>query len=106
MSAHPPSQTRRSPREAGNEVCLGGRPQSNTDTNTAAQRMRLLAHLRHDSITTIEARRDLNVMHPAMRIKELRGAGYNVVTRLMDVFDDYGRRHPRVAIYSLVGGGR
>lgn len=93
----------RSLREAGNEVGLGGSLQSITDTSVASQRMRLLAHLRHDSITTIEARRDLNVLHPAMRIKELREDGHNVVTRLMEVRDDYGRKHSRVALYSLRG---
>jgi len=96
----------RSPREAGNEVGLGGPLQSITDTTAASQRMRLLAHLRHDSITTIEARCDLNVLHPAMRIKELREDGHNVVTRLMDVRDDYGRKHSRVALYSLAGGAQ
>ena len=96
-------QRRRSPREAGNEVCLGGRPHSITDTSTAAQRLRLLAHLRHEAIDTITARRDLNVMMPAARVKELRWAGHNIQTRLVDRFDDQGRKHPRVAIYTLMG---
>lgn len=95
-------QKRRSPREAGNEVCLGGRPQSITDTSTAAQRLRLLAHLRHEAIDTITARRDLNVMMPAARVKELRWAGHNIATRLADLYDDQGRKHPRVAVYTLL----
>lgn len=71
------------------------------DASIAAQRMRLLEHLRHDSITTIQARRDLNIMMPAARVKELRGAGHNIVTRLIGLRDDQGRLHHRVALYSL-----
>ncbi|MEW9623253.1 helix-turn-helix domain-containing protein [Rhodanobacter geophilus] len=98
-------QKRRSPREAGNEVCLGGQPQSITDTSTAAQRMRLLAHLRHEAIDTLAARRDLNVMHPAMRVKELRDEGHNIVTVRVGRYDDQGRAHHNVALYTLMPGG-
>jgi hypothetical protein len=73
-----------------------------TDTSTAAQRLRLLAHLRHEAIDTIAARRDLNVMMPAARVKELRWAGHNIQTRLVDRFDDQGRKHLRVAFYTLL----
>lgn len=98
-------QKRRSPREAGNEVCLGGRPQSITDTSTAAQRQRLLTHLRHDSIDTITARRRLNIMHPAMRVKELRNEGHDIVTVRVGRYDDQGRAHHNVALYTLMPGG-
>lgn len=97
-------QKRRSPREAGNEVCLGGRPQSITDTSTQAQRQRLLSYLRHSAIDTITARRDLNIMMPAARVKELREDGYNIQTVQVERYDDQGRKHHRVAIYSLIGG--
>lgn len=76
-----------------------------TDTSTEAQRHRLLAALRHQSITMIDARRELNVMHPAMRVRELRGLGHNVITRLVNIPDDQGRLHQRVALYSLISGG-
>jgi hypothetical protein len=76
-----------------------------TDTSTHAQRIRMLDVLRHQSITTIDARRDLNVMHPAMRVRELRELGHNIVTRLVDLADDQGRLHHRVALYSLISGG-
>ncbi|NYE27315.1 hypothetical protein HDE78_000240 [Rhodanobacter sp. K2T2] len=100
-------QIRRSP--AG-KAGLRDRNQNNsvsdhiTDTSTAGQRHRLLATLRHQSITTIDARRDLNVMHPAMRVRELRERGHNIVTRLIDIHDDQGRPHSRVAMYSLISG--
>ena len=75
---------------------------STTDTSAAAQRLRLLAHLKHDAIDTITARRQLNIMMPAARVKELRWAGHNIQTRLVDRFDDQGRKHPRVAVYTLL----
>ena len=78
------------------------RTKSITDTSTAAQRLRLLAHLRHKTIDTITARRDLNVMMPAARVKELRWAGHHIQTRLVDRCDDQGRKHPRVAVYTLL----
>jgi hypothetical protein len=95
-------QERRSPHEVGDEVCLGGHPHSST--STAAQRIRLLAHLRHEAIDTITARRELNIMHPAMRVKELRAKGYSVKTLRVDRHDDQGRIHRGVAVYTLIGG--
>lgn len=101
--SHP--QKRRSPHGAGNEVCLGGQPQSITDTSTAAQRQRLLTHLRHDSIDTIAARGRLNIMMPAARVKELREAGHHIVTVRVGRYDDQGRAHHNVALYTLAPGG-
>lgn len=103
-------QERRSPHEAGNEVvCLGGHHESSTaeqigNTTASAQRQRLLEHLRHDSIDTITARRELNVMHPAQRIKELREAGHKIQTIRIEQRDDRGRKHRHVARYVLQGG--
>lgn len=106
-------QKRRSQREAGFENKhrrLGGRPQSSTkvevgNTSSCAQRQRLLNHLRRDSIDTITARRELNIMHPAMRVKELREAGHNIATIRVDRHDTEGRKHRQVALYVLQGGG-
>jgi len=56
-------------------------------TNSQSQRARLIAHLRqHGRITTLEARANLDVLHPAARIQELREAGENIITyrRLAD----------------------
>ncbi|MBN2856685.1 MAG: helix-turn-helix domain-containing protein [Halothiobacillaceae bacterium] len=74
------------------------------DVSTASQRNRLLAALESTpgGITTITARRDLNVMAPAPRIKELREAGYVIATIRQPVLDDYGRRHPAVGRYVLL----
>lgn len=75
------------------------------DTTAAAQRHRLLAHLKHEAIDTITARRDLNVMHPAMRVKELREDNYRIVTVRVSRADTEGRQHHNVALYTLVSGG-
>lgn len=75
------------------------------DTTASAQRHRLLARLKHRAIDTITARRDLNVMHPAMRVKELRDEGHNIVTVRVGRYDDQGRAHHNVALYTLVPGG-
>ena len=49
------------------------------DLSAAAQRARLLDALRCSPITTIEARRDLDIVMPAARIHDLRHRhGYNI----------------------------
>lgn len=75
------------------------------DVSNASQRQRLLAGLIEagaDGITTVQARRDLNVMQPAPRIKELREQGYIIATIRQTVLDDYGRKHPAVGRYVLM----
>ncbi|AFC86370.1 KilA-N domain-containing protein [Frateuria aurantia] len=71
------------------------------DTSTAAQRHRMLQALRFGPVSTMYARRHLNIMMPGARIKELREAGHLIDTRLQAMTDDQGRKHPRVAIYTL-----
>lgn len=75
------------------------------DTATSAQRIRLLAALKQSAIDTITARRKLNIMHPAMRVKELRDQGHPIVTIRVDRRDDEGRWHRKVAHYVLRSGG-
>ncbi len=50
------------------------------DASSSAQRQRLLKYLQEKgSATTLEARRNLDIMHPAARISELRHIeGYNI----------------------------
>lgn len=75
------------------------------DTSSYAQRQRLLAYLRRDSIDTITARQALNILMPAARIKELRKAGYNISTIRIDKPDPEGRTHSRIALYVLSSKG-
>ncbi len=73
------------------------------DNSTEAQRQRLLASLRRSPVTTIEARRDLDIMAPAPRIFELRQRGFQIVTIWAHQVTDCGRKH-LVARYVLSKG--
>ncbi len=71
---------------------------------TAAQRARLLEYLQlHQKITTLEARSDLDVMHPAGRVQELREEGLDIITHRRIDHTSEGKPH-RVAEYVLMGG--
>jgi len=72
-----------------------------------AQRQRLLNYLHnHGSITTIEARREIDVIHPAGRIMDLRKGGWQIDTVWVEDITEQGKAH-RVAKYVLsVTGGQ
>lgn len=65
------------------------------------QRARVLAALRMQPLTTVQARQELKVMHPAGRIMEIRKAGYRVRRTWVEVTALDGSRH-RVACYRLI----
>ena len=70
-----------------------------------AQRTRLLAALKaagSTGISTIEARAVLDIMHPGGRIKELRQAGYQILTRKS--WETTALAKHRVARYILISG--
>lgn len=70
--------------------------------NTAsAQRARILSALKIAPISTIECRRDIDVMHPAARVLELRAAGHEIHTFWNLERTECGRLH-RVAKYVLL----
>jgi hypothetical protein len=73
------------------------------DTSTAAQRDRLLAWLKQCAVDTITARRDLNILAPAARVRELRLSGYPIKTQRITLTDDQGRTHFGIALYYLSG---
>jgi len=74
--------------------------QSNyTSSDTQSQRQRILEWLHHETLTTIQAREFLDVMHPAARVQELRGQGYEIVTHWTT--SDTGKAKHRVARYVL-----
>lgn len=71
--------------------------------NTAkAQRMRILAYLHTKPLDTLAARKELNVMHPAARVMELRKRGIGINTIWIDRESDCGKIH-RIACYVLDG---
>ncbi|CAK0776008.1 hypothetical protein CCP3SC15_530009 [Gammaproteobacteria bacterium] len=71
--------------------------------SASAQRLRLLARLRRGPITTLEARHELDVMHPSARIQELREDGYPIITHWTRDRTAEGNPH-RVGQYILMGG--
>jgi hypothetical protein len=71
------------------------------DNSTASQRSRILAHLKQfGSLTTLQARHQLDVMHPGMRLCELRKWGYPIATIWTLDYTPEGNRH-RVAKYVI-----
>ena len=78
--------------------------QANYNDNSAhSQRMRSLKKLRESDVTTIEARRDLDILMPAARVFELRAIGHDIATVWTSAPTDCGRTH-RIARYILAAG--
>jgi hypothetical protein len=69
-------------------------------TDPASQRQRILAWLLTRSITTLQARKELDIMHPAARVQELKAQGLNIVTDR--VLDDSGKGKHKVGRYTLL----
>jgi hypothetical protein len=73
------------------------------DNSAHSQRMRLLGRLRERNLTTIEARRDLDILMPAARVFELRALGHDIATFWTEGTTYCGRKH-RIARYVLMQG--
>ena len=72
-------------------------------TDSKSQRARLLEWLLISTITTLQARQELDIMNPSARIQELVAAGHNIVSSR--TVDDSGKaKHSGVAIYALLSG--
>lgn len=71
------------------------------DSSANAQRSRLLERLHAGPVDTITARRELNILMPAARVKELRELGHPIKTHRTTLTDDHGRTHHGVALYYL-----
>jgi hypothetical protein len=53
--------------------------------NTSSQQAVILKYLQaNGTMTTLEARNNLYIMHPAARVQELRAQGQNIVTVRVD----------------------
>ena len=85
--------------ERGEQAAQNKHCQNNTTNSAQAQQLRLLAHLHaYGSITTIYARKHLDIMHPAGRIRGLRKEGHKIETHWVTELSEAGRLH-RVARY-------
>ena len=72
-----------------------------TDNSTNNQRAKLLDYLQeHGSITTTQAREDLDIMSPAPRIMELRAQGYLITMQWETWVSEFGIKH-RIGRYFL-----
>jgi hypothetical protein len=69
------------------------------DTRTDQAR-RMLEALRQTAVSTFEARRYLDIMHPAGRVQELRDDGHEIDTFRLSEPSDVGRPHC-IALYVL-----
>lgn len=79
-------------------------PQStptNDGTDAAAQRARALDAMRSGPKSTIELRRDWDILSPAARVLELRRRGFDILTHWVQQATDCGQLH-RVALYVLM----
>jgi hypothetical protein len=71
---------------------------------SASQRAKILTWLQQGkTLTTFQARNDLDIPHPAGRVLELRYRGWNIKTHWEVVETSLGKH--RIAKYLLVGGG-
>lgn len=73
------------------------------NNSNESQRQAILAWLYVRSLTTLEARQELDIMHPAGRVQELREQGHNIKTHW--TIEDTGKGSHRVARYVLLAGG-
>lgn len=75
----------------------------NHDNTISGQQQRVLHALREGPQSTLHLRSYYNVMMPAVRVLELRKKGYQIDTLRQTAIDDFGRKHPAIAIYVLRG---
>ena len=86
-------------------IALNKTLQSDDTNNTSHnQRLRLLDYLKtHGAITTLQARRELDILSPAARIFELRhNFGYRINKVDIADYTDAKRKHTGIAKYVLV----
>jgi hypothetical protein len=70
-------------------------------SSATAQRARLLEALSRRAVTTLDARQELDVLHPAARVQELRQTGHRISTVWIVQLTASGAPH-RVAKYVLL----
>ena len=89
--------------EQGNSNTCQAPHKAPLDDSAHSQRLRLLERLKVAPVDTITARRELDVMHPAARIMELKRRGNLIDTVRVGRPSDCGKVHS-VALYVLLPG--
>ena len=74
---------------------------SKAGNDAAAQRLRALDLLRNGPKSTIQLRRDGDILAPAARILELKRRGFDILTQWVQQATECGKLH-RVALYVLL----
>lgn len=74
---------------------------SKAGNDAAAQRRRALDLLRDGPKSTLQLRRDGDILAPAARILELKRRGFDILTHWVHQATDSGKLH-RVALYVLM----
>ena len=75
--------------------------ESSASNDAAAQRPRVLDMLRTGPKSTLQLRRDGDILAPAARILELKRRGSDILTQRVQQATDCGKLH-RVALYVLL----
>ena len=83
------------------EAAKSQKQTESSPNSAAAQRERILTALRNGPLTTLQARGELDTLHPAARIQELRSEGHLITTVWTWDFSAAGFPH-RVARYVLM----
>ncbi len=86
---------------APNELQPKSKPADNSES-ASAQRRRVLDALRSGPKSTIQLRRDWDILSPAARVLELKRRGSDILTQWVHHATDCGKLH-RVALYVLLG---
>ena len=76
-------------------------PKSSAGNGAAAQRLRAIDLLRTGPKSTLQLRRDGDILAPAARILELKRRGFDILTHWVQEATDCGKLH-RVALYVLM----
>lgn len=69
----------------------------------AVQRRQILDRLQSGPLSTLEARTELDIMHPAGRVRELKALGHGITTFWTTEHGPQGKPH-RIAKYVLSPG--
>ena len=87
--------------KAANRGSKNEKQRGNYTSTAYSQRQQILDWLiLHNTLTTLQARKELDIMHPAARIQELREQGHNIITYWAT--EDTGKGCHRVARYVLL----
>lgn len=95
-----PSEAGRPEKAASTTTASNNTPDTTRCQSAAAQRQRILKHLQCSTLTTLQAREQLDIMHPAMRVLELKRHGFAIKTEWTTEYSAGGSKH-RIARYVL-----